>query len=280
MQSSETQAFLRHLSPRALVRTLHGHREILVRFTFRTFKAKHQGSHLGLAWAVLNPLLLLGLYFIVFGLIFKGKFGVLPDETPIDFALALLLGLTVFHFISEVINQAPSIIVGNTNLVKKVVFPLEILPVANLGASSLHFAISLGLVLSGQLIFGRGLPAGAIWVPVIVLPTLILAAGLGWLLAAMGVFFRDISQITQFASLLLMYASAVFYPMEHLPEPIWAFLRFNPVIYAIELLRDALLWDHPIAYGQLLYLYMTSILVCLFGYAVFARLRPTFSDIL
>jgi len=280
MHARAAQGFFKSLSPIGLVQTLYGHRDLLSQFTVRNFKAKHQGSHLGLSWAVLNPLLLLGLYFTVFGLIFKGKFGVLPDETPVDFALALLLGLTVFHFVSEVINQAPAMIVGNPNLVKKVVFPLEVLPVANLGSGGVNLLVSLLLVTLGQILFGRGLPVTALWVPVIVLPVVLMAAGLGWLLSSLGVFFRDISQITQFASLLLMYASAVFYPAEHLPDQLWTLLRFNPLIYAIELLRDVMLWNETVNLLQLSYLYAAGAGICLLGYATFASLRSTFSDVL
>ncbi len=280
IRSSST--FLTRLNPVDLVRDLFVRREVLWQFTQRNFHVRHKGSLLGLTWAVLNPLLMLGLYFVVFSTIFGGKFGVLPDETRVDFALALLLGLTVFHFLAEVIAQSPATIIGNSNLVKKVVFPLEVLPLANLGAAFYNFAISLGLVLIGQILFGRGLTASILWLPIIILPLVLLAAGIGWLLASLGVFFRDISQVTQFASMLLMYISAVFYSSDHVRgiPALWAVLRFNPVIYAIELSRNVMLWNHPINFTQLGYLYVAGVAVCLLGYACFASLRSSFSDVL
>ncbi|HEX2852225.1 MAG TPA: ABC transporter permease [Opitutaceae bacterium] len=280
MSAPAHPGFFAHLNPAALLRDLFRHRELLRQFTFRNFHTRHKGSYLGIVWAMLNPLLLLGLYFTVFGLFFKVKFSERPDETRVDVALALLLGLTVFHFLSEVIAQAPAVIVGQANLVKKVVFPLEVLPAANLGASFCNFIISLGLVILGQIVFGRGLPMTALWLPVIVLPVLLLAAGLGWLLSAIGVFFRDLAQVTQFASMLLMYASAVFYPRSSILPEIWTVLRFNPVIHAIELLRNVMLWGHPMNFTHLGWLYAAGIATCLVGYACFMSLRSSFSDVL
>ncbi len=282
MSARVSPGFLAHLNPVAPVRQLFQQRELLWQFTLRNFGLKHKGSYFGVGWAVLNPLLMLGLYFVVFGKIFSGHFGVLPDETPVDFALALLVGLTVFHFLAEIIGQSPAVIVGNPNLVKKVVFPLEVLPLANLGACFFNFVISLSLVVLGQVIFGRGLPASAAWLPVIILPIVLLAAGLAWFLAALGVFFRDISQLTQFATILLMYVSAVFFSSSRIREhpQLWAVLRFNPVLHAIELLRDALLWNHPVNPVHLGWLYLGSGAVCLVGYACFASLRSTFADVL
>lgn len=267
-------------NPAGLLRDLFRNRELLRQFTFRNFHTKHKGSYLGILWAILNPLLLLGLYFTVFGLFFRIKFSGRPDETRVDVALALLLGLTVFHFLSEAIAQSPGVIVGQANLVKKVVFPLEVLPAANLGASFFNFVISLGLVVLGQIVFGRGLSLSALWLPVIVLPVVLLAAGLSWMLAALGVFFRDLAQVTQFASMLLMYASAVFYPRSSVLPEIWTVLRFNPVIHAIELLRDVMLWHEPVNFLHLTWLYGTSIAVCMLGYACFTSLRSSFADVL
>ena len=145
------------------------HRELLWQFTLRNVELRHKGSHLGLIWSFLNPLLMLGLYVLVFGYIFGGSFGILPHETRVDYALGIFLGLTLFHFVSEVLGISPSIIVGNPNFVKKVVFPLEILPAANVGGAVFHMLISLGLALLSLLIFGSGFSSGILWLPVIIL---------------------------------------------------------------------------------------------------------------
>lgn len=268
---------LRRLLPFAT--DLWTHRELLWQFTLRNVELRHKGSHLGLVWSFLNPLLMLGLYVLVFGYIFDGSFGILPDETRVDYALGIFLGLTLYHFVSEVLGTAPSIIVGNPNFVKKVVFPLEILPAANVGGAVIHMLISLGLVLLSLLIFGHLFPAGVLWLPVILLPLILLGLGLAWIISALGVFFRDFSQVVQFVSMALLWASAVFFSAQQYPAA-WVYLRFNPVLLAIDLARDAVLWNRPLHLQHLGYLYAVSLAVCYLGHLAFRRMKPAFADVL
>ena len=256
------------------------HRELLWQFTLRNVELRHKGSHLGLVWSFLNPVLMLGLYVLVFGYIFGGTFGILPHETRVDYALGIFLGLTLFHFVSEVLGISPSIIVGNPNFVKKVVFPLEILPAANVGGAVFHMLISLGLVLLSMLIFGDGVSAGALWLPVIFLPLVLLGLGLAWLISALGVFLRDIGQVMQFLTMALMFSSAVFYSAAKIPAAAWAFMRFNPILLAIELARDAALWDRPLNYNHLAYLYAAGLAACYLGHFAFRRMKPAFADVI
>jgi lipopolysaccharide transport system permease protein len=274
--------FVSHLNPIGLGASFFALRGVIWQFAVRNFHARHKGSYLGIAWSVLNPLLLLGLYYIVFTKIFPTRFTGTGSTRQSEVALALLIGMSVFHFLSEVIAQSPALIVGSPNLVKKVVFPVEVLPVANLGACLVNFAFSMGWVLLGMVCFGQGIPASAAWLPVIVGPMLLLGAGLSWLLAGLGVFFRDIAQLTQLLNLLLMYISAVFYPgaAVRAHPAVWAVLRFNPVIHIIDSLRGVLLWHQPLDGGHLLWLYLGCGVICLFGYAVFASLRQSFADVL
>ena len=146
---------LRRLLPFAA--DLWTHRELLWQFTLRNVELRHKGSHLGLIWSFLSPLLMLALYVLVFGYIFGGSFGVIPGETRVDYALGIFIGLTIFHLLAETLALAPSLIVGNPNFVKKVVFPLEILPAANVGAALIHLLISLGLVLLSLLCCGHAM---------------------------------------------------------------------------------------------------------------------------
>lgn len=256
------------------------HRELLWQFTLRNVELRHKGSHLGLVWSILNPLLLLGLYVVVFGYIFGGAFGVLPGETKVDYGLGIFFGLSLYHFVAEVITGAPSLIVNNPNFVKKVVFPLEVLPAANVLGAAFHLLVSLVFVIAGVLLFGPGLGPGALWLPVVLLPVLLLLLGASWLFSALGVFFRDIGQMMQFLTVALMFASAVFYPAQKIPPELWTYMRFNPVLLAIELTRDAALWGRPLNQHHLAYLYASGILACYLGHAVFRRLRPAFADVL
>ena len=255
------------------------HRDLCWQMTRRQVELRHKGSHLGLAWSFLNPLLMLALYVLVFGYIFGGSFG-RPGETRIDYGLGIFLGLTLFHFTSEVLLTAPGVIVGNPNFVKKVVFPLEVLPAASVGAAAIHLVIGLGLVLAGATVFGAGVMPSWLWLPVILLPLLLLGLGIAWLGAALGAFLRDISQFVQFVSLALMFASAVFYPVDRIPPGAWEVMRFNPLLLAIELARDAVLWNDPMNWKHLGYLYGFGLAAGGTGFAVFRRLKPAFADVL
>ena len=268
---------LRRLVP--FVADLWQHRELLWQFTLRNVELRHKGSHLGLIWSFLNPLLMLGLYVLVFGYIFGGRFGIVPNETPRDYALGIFLSLTLFHFVAEVIGVSPALIVSNPNFVKKVVFPLEILPAASVLGAVFHLLISLGLALLGIVLLGPGFHLGLLWLPVIIAPLILLGLGTSWLLSALGVFFRDIVQITQFISIALMWASAVFFSAEKYPAA-WAYLRFNPVLLAIQLARDAALWSRPLNYTHLAYVYAIGVIACLLGHLAFRKMKPAFADVL
>ena len=269
---------LRRLAPFAA--DLWAHRELLWQFTLRNVELRHKGSHLGLAWSFLNPLLMLGLYVFYFGYVAGSSFGVVPGETKADFALGVFLGLTFFHFIAEVLGVSPSNIVSNPNFVKKVVFPLEILPASAVGAAVFHMLVSLGLVLVSVQLFGSGLHLGVFWLPVIIFPLILLCLGISWFFSALGVFFRDIGQVMQFLTMALMFSSAVFNSAQKIPPTAWVFLRFNPIMLAIELARDAVLWHRPLNYHHLAYIYAVSLGACYLGHLAFRKMKPAFADVL
>jgi lipopolysaccharide transport system permease protein len=221
---------------------------------------------------------MLSLYVYVFSFIFGGTFGVLPNETRLEYGLGVFIGLTFFHLVAEMLGAAPTFIVVNPNFVKKVVFPLEVLPAAGVGAAAIHMLISLGLVLIGVVFFGPGLHAGLLWLPVIILPLLMFCLGGSWFLSALGVFLRDTGQFIQFTATVLMWCSAVFYSPYRFKSA-WLILRFNPLLIAIEQGREAVLWQRPLNPNHLAYLYLSSLLVFVLGYAIFARLKPAFADV-
>lgn len=256
------------------------HRELVLRFTLRDVELRHKGSHLGLVWSVINPLLLLGLYVFVFGYVFGGKFGVLENETRLDYALGIFVGLTVFHFVAEVIGIAPLVILSNPNFVKKVVFPLEILPVASVASAAFHATVTLALALIGVATLGPGIDLNWCWLPLILLPVLLGGTGAAWMLSAIGTFFRDIVQMTQFLTMALMFSSAVFYSASKIPPPAWVILKFNPLIHAIELTREVVLWHSEPNLGSLLYLNCWGVALFFCGFAIFRGLRRAFADVL
>jgi lipopolysaccharide transport system permease protein len=254
--------------------------ELLRQFTLRNFELTLKGSHLGLIWSFLNPLLLLGLYVYVFGYIFPNHFGVLPDETRVDFALGLFLGLTFLGFVADSMAAAPVVITSNPNFVKKVIFPLEILPAASVGAAFLRMLISLLLTLAGAALLGRGVHWGWLWLLVILPPFCLSVLGMSWLFSALGVFVQDLTQFVGFLIQVTMYASAVFYPPTRISPAVWQFLRFNPVLLVVDLGRNAVLWQRALNVNQLIYLYACGLACSFLGHLAFQRLRPAFADVL
>lgn len=256
------------------------YRELLWQFTQRNVELRHKGSHLGIIWAVLSPLSLLALQVLVFGYIFQGSFGVLPNETKADFGLGMFLGLTLYQFAAEILTTAPILVSANSNFVKKVVFPLEIVPAAAVGSAFIHTLISLTLVLLGVALLGQGLTVGILWLPVVLIPLVMLGLGAAWFFSALGVFIRDIAPLMQFGVTALMFASAVFYSASNIPPAAWTFMRFNPMLLAIEVARDGVLWQRSPNMTHVAYLWLSSIVACGVGYVVFKKLKSAFADVL
>ena len=253
---------------------------MLWQFALRTVELRHKGSHLGLIWSFLSPLIMLALYVLVFGYIFGGSFGVIKGEGPVDYGLGIFLGLAIFNFASDLLSNTAAIILENTNLVKKVVFPLEVLPAANVLAALIHLSITLVLVFTGLALFGRWPGASALLLPVVVLPLFMGGLGIAWMMSALGVFLRDIRQILPAMSTGLMFASAVFYSAAKIPPAAWAFLKFNPVVHAVLNARAVVLWGHPLDPFGIIYLYITGTLMMFIGLWTFNRLRPSFADVM
>jgi lipopolysaccharide transport system permease protein len=117
--------------------------------------------------------------------------------------------------------------------------------------------------------------------PFVLIPTIVLGLGLAFLLSAFGVFLRDVSQLTSFVSIVLLYCSAVFYPLSKVtPTPAWQVLKYNPIIHAIEMARHALIWEMPLTFKPMLYLYLSAVFVFLIGSYIFKKFSPAFADVL
>lgn len=271
------------VDPWLMVTGLWTRRELIGEFTRRNIELRHRGSRLGALWALINPLTMLGLYFVIFGVIYNTRFGVIKDETGYDCLLAMFLGLSLFHAFSETLSWAPSLIASNPNYVKKVVFPLEVLPVSYVGAAAFHLLVSLVLVLGGSIFSTAGLSWQVLWLPILVLPLLMLSLGTAWFLAAVGVFVRDIGQLSAFAVTVLLFASAIMFPASMIgaksPE-LWMVLRFNPVLQIVDLARHTVLWHEPLAWHKLAYVYAVAGAVLLLGAAIFSVLRKSFAEVI
>ena len=229
---------------------------------------------------ILDPLLILTVYLFVFGYIFEGKFRSGEDESRIEYGITVFLGLAIYRVFSEVIGTTAASIRVNVNYVKKIVFPLEILPIIDIIAALYSFFITIALVILGQFFLGEGLNIQALWFPLLVFCFLLLLAGLGWALSSVTVYFLDISHIIPIVTISLLFGSAIFYPVEKIPESIWTYLKFNPILQLIDSSRRVMMWGEipsPIViFGVSLF----SVIVFYFGFYIFRLLKKGFADVL
>ena len=265
----------------ALVKSLWRNRQLIAQMTRREVVGRYKGSALGLAWSFFNPVFMLTVYTFVFSEIFKSRWGGMgSDNSKTQFAVVLFVGLIVLSLFSEVLNRAPGLIVSNVNYVKKVVFPLEILPVIAMGATLFHSLISLGVLLAAFALFNGYLHWTAVFTPLVLLPLVIMTLGLAWMLASLGVFLRDVGQTIVIITTVLMFLSPVFYPVTAVPERFRPFIMANPLTFIIEQAREVLIWGHlPNWIGLGIYT-LVAILVAWAGYAWFQKTRKGFADVL
>lgn len=271
------------ISVRALVTSLWSSRQLITRMIKREVLGRYKGSALGLGWSFAHPLLMLSVYTFVFSMVFKARWGTSHaggDESKVMFAIVLFVGMIVHGLFSEILNRSTELIPNNVNYVKKVVFPLEVLPVVVTGAATFHCTISLLVWFAAYGAF-IGIPSWhAIYFPLVIAPMVFLALGLAWVLAAIGAYFRDVGQSISIVTTILLFLAPVFYPMESLPDSIQPLIMANPLTFVIEQARNVLIWGKtPDLIG--LAKYLTISLICLWtGFAFFQIARKGFADVL
>jgi lipopolysaccharide transport system permease protein len=229
-------------------------------------------------WSFFNPVFMLAVYTFVFSVVFKARWSVGSDSKT-EFALVLFAGLLVFNLFAECINRAPTLILSNVNYVKRVVFPLEILPWVVLGSAAFHMLISLTVwMIFYWIFFGVPQPT-ALLLPFALLPILFLTLGFSWLLASLGVYLRDVSQFIGILTSVLMFLSPIFYPISSLPPEFQHLLMFNPLTPSIELVRDVLFWGKTPDWTQLGIYTGMSLVIAWMGFAWFQKTRKGFADV-
>jgi len=271
---------LNSIAPRAMVAHLWRYRELIARLIKRDVLGRYKGSLLGLAWSFVTPIIMLVIYTFVFTVVFNARWGVGGEESKSVFALQLFAGLIVHGILAEVLTRSPGLILLNTNYVKKVVFPLAILPVIPLGSALFHAAISSLVLIVAQLLVVGSLPWTFWMLPIVLLPLIVLAMGISWLLASLGVFLRDIGQTMGLIATMLLFLSPIFYPISALPESFHGVIHANPLTFIIEQTRIVLIEGRlPDMVGLLSYL-AVAFVVAWFGFAWFQKTRKGFADVL
>jgi lipopolysaccharide transport system permease protein len=271
-------------SIRAMVSGLWHNRMLIWQMSKRDVVGRYKGSMMGLLWSFLNPLLMLAVYTFFFAVVFKSRWGAASvasaEESKTHFAVILFAGMIVHSLLAEVLNRAPTLIISNINYVKKVVFPLEILPIISLISAVFHATISICVLLSVFLIFNGFLQWTIVFIPLVFLPLIILTVGLAWVLASLGVYARDVGQTIGIAMSVLMFLSPVFYPISSLPEFMQPWMLLNPLTFIIEQVRNVIIWGQIPHFKGLIVYTIFATLIAWFGYAWFQITRKGFADVI
>ena len=268
------------VSPVSLIKSLWQHRLLIKQMAWRDVVGRYKGSVMGLLWSFLTPVLMLTVYTFVFSVVFKARWGGDADESKSMFALLLFVGLIMHGLLAEVFNRAPSLILSNVNYVKKVVFPIEILPVVSFIAAFFHTLISLIVLLVAIFILNGSLQWTVIFIPFIILPLAILITGCTWVLASLGVYIRDINLTIGIITTVMLFLAPVFYSISALPEAYQPYLLLNPLTFIIVQAREVLIWGHIPDWGGLTIYSVIALLVAWVGYAWFQKTRKGFADVL
>lgn len=261
------------------VKSLFMHRSLVYALTKREVSGRYKGSLIGISWSVITPLAMLAIYTFVFSYIFQARWNV-ESNSKAEFALALFAGLIAFNVFAECINKASTLIIGNVNYVKKVMFPIEILPWVSMGTALFHAAISLVVWMVTYYYLYGVIHWTWAYVPLVFFPIILFVMGISWFFSSLGVFLRDISQLITILTTMVMFLSPVFYPATALPEEYRFVFFLNPLTPMIEQLRNVLLWGLPLDFMVWAKSLCIGLVFSVIGYFWFQKTRKGFADVL
>jgi lipopolysaccharide transport system permease protein len=279
-RTDRIDSILLHLNPWRMVRNLCIQRHLIWPFTLREITGRYKGSYLGLLWAIINPLMLLAVYTFVFHYLLPSSNS--SNQTGMQYALYLYSGMIAYNIFSEPVSRSPALITQNINYVKKVVFPLEILPPSLIGSALFHGLLSVVILLLATPLAGEPLHWTIVLLPVICVPLALLTAGVCWLLASLGVFLRDIGNVVTVGVQLLFFLTPIVYPPERLATRPWAsrLMMLNPMATVVDSFRRVVNEGLEPNWGMLAILTLVSLLVAACGYAWFMKIKRAFADVI
>jgi lipopolysaccharide transport system permease protein len=263
-----------------LFASLRHNRELIRQLTYQEIVGRYRGSLLGVAWSLVTPIIMLLIYTFVFSVVFGARWGGMDEGGRAGFAVVLFAGMTVFNLFADVVVRAPTLILANTNYVKRVVFPLEILPVVQLGNALFHFCVNM-LAWAAAALFGFGsIPWTIVLLPLVLVPLLLGTLGAAWLLASLGVFVRDLAQTIGLVVTALLFLTPIFYPAQAIPARYRIYLEINPLAWVVEQARGVLIHGVLPSPAGLAAAWAIGLLVLWAGYAWFQKTRSGFADVL
>ncbi|WP_235906841.1 ABC transporter permease [Pseudomonas saliphila] len=253
---------------------------MILALTKRDIAGRYRGSFFGVFWSFLTPILMLSVFTFVFGEIFQSRWGEGDLTGPLDFAVALFAGLLVFNFFSECISKAPGLVIANANYVKKVVFPLEILTITTLLAALFHLLAGYVILLILMVLSNWELTLHMLYIPIVLLPFVILVLGLTWGLSALGVYLRDISQLIGPVLTAMMFLSPIFYSVSSVDAKFQWIYALNPLTLVIEQARAVMLMHQTPDWSALGLYMLLSLAVAYAGFIGFQTTRKGFADVI
>jgi lipopolysaccharide transport system permease protein len=267
------------VSPFTVFSSFWNKRSLIWQMTKRDVIGRYRGSVMGILWSLLNPILMLTVYTFVFSIVFQARWSE-GSVRKTEFAVILFVGMIIHALFAECVNRAPSLILSNVNYVKKVVFPLEILPWVAMGSALFHAVISVLVLLVAFSFIHSYLNWTVIFLPLLLIPLVLFTMGVTWFLASIGVFLRDVGQTTGIITAVMMFLSPVFYPISALPEAYRPLLHINPLTFMIEEARNILIWGKPPDWLGLAIYFVSSLFVAWLGLFWFQKTRKGFADVL
>jgi lipopolysaccharide transport system permease protein len=260
-------------------RAIWRNRSLIAEMARREVEMRYRGSLLGVLWSLITPILTLSVYTFVFGFVFKVRWGVETGSTA-EFAIVLFAGLTVFWCFAEVVGRAPSLILGHAVFVKKVVFPLEALVAVMIVAAFFQLCVNTIILLAASLVVGGSLGWSVLAFPAVLVPFALGLFGISWVLAAAGVYLRDIGQVIGLVVMLLMFVVPLFYPESAVPEAYRPIIAWNPLSLLISETRNTLLWGRWPDWRGLAVATTAGWAIAWLGYLAFMKARRGFADVI
>lgn len=259
------------------IRDLYTHWQMLARLVPRDVQARYLGSTFGVLWSFASSLLILLAYWFFLGVVLQAKWGASPS---VQYPVILFSGLILHQFFADVIGRAPSLIIANSSYVRKVVFPVQVLPWVTVATAGFHLLVNLLILLLGQLLILHSVPLTWLWLPVVILPLIPMAVGFSWIVSSLGVYLRDIAHIVPLVLTVMMFLSPIFYSLDMVPPQYRPWLLINPLTFVMEQARRVAIQGLAPEFPQLALYAAASIVVMFAGYWWFARTKKGFADVL
>lgn len=276
----DNNSFTILLNPVQTWRSLMGHWRLIRQLAWRDFSGRYKGSVFGIVWPLVTPACMLIVYTFLFGILFRPAWAQGRSFSNLDLAISIFCGMTVFSIFGETITRASNLIMENPNYVKRVLFPLEALPVSSLCCNLMNASINLAVLGLAQLILNQSISKTIFLFPIILAPLLFFTLGIAYIVSSLGVFFRDLGQFVNLLITILFLLSGVFFPVSAFPEKYQLFLNLNPLSILLEESRNILLWGRVPDWTSLLFPTVMSIIVMQLGYSWFLLTKKGFADVI